>query len=763
MTATSDRLYFLLPSIYRLRDASEGEPLRALLSVIEAEFRALETDIAGLYDDWFIETCAEWVVPYIGDLLGVRGLNAAGGEAGGGTAFSLRAYVANTLAYRRRKGTATMLEQLARDVTGWNARVVEFFELLATTQHLNHLRPHNRRTPDLRNAAALELLDTPFDTAAHTANVRHIADLRPGQRSQLDWPPFANIPNIGIFLWRLQAYHIENSDTRLLAPNQYTFHPLGYDQPLFNTPRTESDAQGRASITHLAEEINVPGELRRRPLFAELEALRQAIADAAASNPLYFDPDRPVIEVFLDGSDTAVPSEQLLICDLSTWQAPPATQDYTRSDGSTATLPIAAAVDPLLGRLTLPAGPAHDPVRVSYAYGFSGDVGGGPYNRSASVAAALRGPITWQVGVSQRATPVPGLIFPTLAQAVQAWNADPQPVGVIAILDSCSYAEALTGANKILIPEGCQLLLVAADWPLVEDAELPGVFTRRLGDLTPSGLRPHLNGNIDVQGTAAPDSANPGELALNGLLVEGRLRVTAGNLGGLRLDHCTLVPNGVSLTVSTSATPGEQNDQLRLRLERSICGRIVLPEAIPALEMVASLVDSAGAAVGLAAPGTDALLNECTLFGRANLRSLEASNTIFTRTLTVERQQAGCVRYSFVPYGSTTPRRYRCQPDLALAQRAEELGLPSAASLPPAQRNLVLTKTQPAFRSEDYGDPAYAQLSRNAAEGILTGAEDGAEMGVFCHLKQPQRQANLSASLDEYLRFGLEAGVFFVT
>jgi len=30
-------------------------------------------------------------------------------------------------------------------------------------------------------------------------------------------------------------------------------------------------------------------------------------------------------------------------------------------------------------------------------------------------------------------------------------------------------------------------------------------------------------------------------------------------------------------------------------------------------------------------------------------------------------------------------------------------------------------------------------------------------------LKQPQRESNLRIALDEYLRFGLEAGIFFVT
>ena len=47
-----------------------------------------------------------------------------------------------------------MLEQLARDVTGWPARVVEFFELLTTTQYMNHVRPHAAATADLRDADA---------------------------------------------------------------------------------------------------------------------------------------------------------------------------------------------------------------------------------------------------------------------------------------------------------------------------------------------------------------------------------------------------------------------------------------------------------------------------------------------------------------------------------------------------------------------------------------------------------------------------------
>ena len=124
----------------------QGEPLRALCAVIAEEIAVLRENIDQLYDDQFIETCAEWVAPYIGDLIGYRPIHGVTLRT-----VSARAEVANTIAYRRRKGTATMLEQLARDVTGWNARAVEFFQWLETSQYMNHIRPANGATPDLRD------------------------------------------------------------------------------------------------------------------------------------------------------------------------------------------------------------------------------------------------------------------------------------------------------------------------------------------------------------------------------------------------------------------------------------------------------------------------------------------------------------------------------------------------------------------------------------------------------------------------------------
>src|SRR6478752_252728 len=98
-------LFELLPTVHRVRDAEQGDPLRALLNVVNREVQLVEDDITRLYDNWFVETCDEWVVPYIADLLGIRAL-AGGSEdpqrrssAAGSSGLSQRSYVANTLAY----------------------------------------------------------------------------------------------------------------------------------------------------------------------------------------------------------------------------------------------------------------------------------------------------------------------------------------------------------------------------------------------------------------------------------------------------------------------------------------------------------------------------------------------------------------------------------------------------------------------------------------------------------------------------------------
>src|SRR5262249_10933711 len=113
---TTEELYRLLPAVYRIRDAEEGGVLRELIDVIAGQVNVIAESLEQLYDDQFVETCADWVAPYIGDLVGYRTLHGVVPAVA-----SPRADVANTIRYRRRKGTVSVLEQLAHDVTAWPA------------------------------------------------------------------------------------------------------------------------------------------------------------------------------------------------------------------------------------------------------------------------------------------------------------------------------------------------------------------------------------------------------------------------------------------------------------------------------------------------------------------------------------------------------------------------------------------------------------------------------------------------------------------
>ena len=169
--------------------------------------------------------------------------------------------MANTIAFRRRKGTAAVLERLSQDVTGWPAHVVEFFQRLITTQNVNHVRATSFATVSLHDDKALRRLDGPFETAQHTLDVRHVDD----QRGKY------NVPNIGIYLWRLPVFPaIDVPATPAEGGiNRFRFNPLGADMLLFNQQQTRPDLDLRTT------EDQVPTAIGRRLLFEDYEAIRQ--------------------------------------------------------------------------------------------------------------------------------------------------------------------------------------------------------------------------------------------------------------------------------------------------------------------------------------------------------------------------------------------------------------------------------------------------------------------------------------------------------
>jgi hypothetical protein len=252
----------------------------------------------------------------------------------------------------------------------------------------------------------------------------------------------------------------------------------------------------------------------------------------------------------------------------------------------------------------------------------------------------------------------------------------------------------------------------------------------------------------------------------------------------------TLVP-GLSLNRDgTPAQPDEPSLIARAQhtvvaLERSILGGI-RTSGDTLVSIQDSIVD-ATTQIGLALGGLNeredaesslggiVTITNSTLFGRVHVERMDASNVIFAAgstagdeigTVFVNRRQEGCVRFSYVPVGSRTPRRHRCQPDLAIAQAIEKENRSNAALTLSIQDTIRLTIQGwlvPSFTSERYGHPAYGQLSRVCPQEVSSGADDESEMGVYFHLKNSQRLSNLRTRLREYLPIGLEAGTFFVS
>ena len=216
----------------------------------------VEADIRGLYENWFIETCDDWVVPYIGDLLGFQLVHEAGQPGDPRTPqgralekiLSPRREVAHTIGARRRRGTLALLEELARDVAGWPARAVEFYKLLGVTQALNHLQIQRGRDSRYARSRGLDLLGGAFDRIAHTVDVRRVNSHR-GQGRY-------NIASVGLFVWRLRAYGVSNTPASCIeevGEHAFTFSALGNNSQLFTHPQPETEP------THIAGELNVPG------------------------------------------------------------------------------------------------------------------------------------------------------------------------------------------------------------------------------------------------------------------------------------------------------------------------------------------------------------------------------------------------------------------------------------------------------------------------------------------------------------------------
>ncbi len=767
-------LYDRLPEIYRIRDAAETPPgmLAAYLRGAEAVLGAVQENIEALHDDLFVETCDDWVVPYIADLLGTTHLK--------GDPWTLRADVADTIALRRRKGTLGAIERLARNLTGWPARAVELRPNLAWAQHLNHQRPDRGGAPPyglpdigpstpriggtvpVRDPAMLSLIGTAFDPFAYTPDVKR-AD---------DGAVHVNLPNLAIHLWRLAAYRLPVTrpllkgvtDTGAAAPGnglarfvlRVDLDPLDRPVQLFNLWRRPVTA-----AIDGVDRLTSPDEVNAPILPARLESGSEAgnpaayvsvdAFDAAAVPPTGLDLGEAGLQLYfpasiLDGAGWRFRSDNLCAWENGI-QRPLALHEIS--------------IDPHLGRLLIGlASAAERDVLVGvvgapafftgYSYGAVGPVGAHPVSRQQDVppGTALRVVDSLAGG-------------PTLQGQLQNLHLETGPL-IVEIRDSMVHdlnPETLAGA----IAEGGRISLRLAH-PVTIRAASGARPVIRLA--RPLGLRPvdpaapqvrtlafRLEGVFVTRAAGfPPDRALIERLALARFDCEG----TTLDPGGHTQRDGSRAPVRASIEAAEGfgfADPADLQafDAVpEIVLVRSVCGPIRADQG-HWLVVEDSIVDAgvgpgdppagARAIASVANPaqvaGPPLSVSGATFLGAVHVREARGSGAVFSHRLTVWNHQVGCLKQCY----------FSGQGDRLPPHRACVLG--PAAKL--------------AFTSIRHGHPAYCQLARGTDGGILSKGPNDDAMGAFGFLLEAHKQTNLAIRLREFMPVGVRALVVKLT
>lgn len=696
---SADDLFDLLPPFYRERDGDSGGALRGLLEVIARELTVIDVGLDHFEDDQYVETVSAEGVAGLGQLIGYLPLPVAT------SAVSARADLANTIHYRRRKGTPLLLERLARDVTGWPATIDETFLHLVWTQHLRHARPGAAGTTRISGRVGFETFDTPFDRSPRIPDARRITGGADGSKTVLPvggpGAPRWSVPSLALRLFVDRPVAAE--DVALVADpadaHRLRFDLLGRDRPLFTRSREVPDDAAVAA--------------RELPWPMTREALRD-------ERPHHYGWNGSLRLRWSDGEQ--VPPDRVLVADLSDV---PGGWAHKAPAGS-------YAVDPVLGRLVVG--------RLRAGKHLVAD----SYDARPQVAGAGQG--------RERAV-------------------DPQdPEGTIMPGDDVGAAASAVlgtvGGNDLrsVLVRGEALFPIGTSLP-----SAPGLALALVGAVD---TRPVLLARGTVSVCAQPGSTT----LLEGVMVAGGPLVIqdGGDLEPrtLELTDCTLVPGLGARADGTPTHPGTASIVVahplaEVRLVRCIVGPII---AVPGARVVLEdcVVDAADAAAvafagmdaGATGPittlaqaevgdgaetGGDLCTQGATIVGRVHARTLTASDTLFRARLPqpaparwpapvwIRRRQEGCVRFSFLPPDARVPRRFRCCDDADV-------------------------RTAPAFWSLTFEASRYGLLHPSTPPAIRRGASDGGEIGASNHLQITHRETNLSARLQEYLRYGLEAG-----
>ncbi len=715
---TPDRVYQLIPAIYRLRDQELGGPLQELVKVIQDELESMESDIGQLYNDMFIETCQGPLIDYFADLVSVDlpPLSPSYDDPNSEAAewISRRHQVVNAIAARAAKGTLTALEQVAGDATGWPVRAVEQATHVAVTQSMRQPDVRRGRLLDVREDAPQSGAATPLRAASALPDVR-----RGG--SVLTKPVGPHPTTVMITVWRQDVAHVHRAPAACIDDDRhYTFGALGYDRALAVAPTPRRPGAPPAG------DLDLPIAITRR-------RLRRDLAD-------YYGTDRSIC---IYRGHTPVPRDDIEVADLSDWAVDP---DYSQ-----------VALNPETGRIAFPeVDEPEEGVWVRYHYLDVGPIGADGSSDITAPAGTSDQVQIIQVAAGSKDKNVRSSVTAAIEEWLAAARKNGPLHGVIQILDSSVYEEDF----DVRIGAGMQLDIQAAAG---QQPVLRSVDEQR--------NRPK---RIRVEGYSVKGQQIAARLSLSGVTIAEHALELRGEFDTVAIDHCTIVPDRedpdqrhVAIAVAAIPCP--------LTITSSIIGEIRINTAEVGhdpieLSISDSIVDAgphAGRAIGGIEdrPGYASLeLDRCTVLGEINVFQADAQGSITTGRFFSRRRQTGEIQFCYLPTTSHVPRRIGCQPDGVLASVTDDLkaGLDDIAT---AQAKMISepSRVRPRFDSTNFGEPGYCRLALDCAAEISHGAEDDGELGAFHDLWLTRRIDDMTTRLAEFTPIGVDLDIVFAT
>ena len=778
----AEKIWATIPEFYREEDGLADPPgvLRGFVEVLAQQAATLRRSNDRLWDDEFIDLCAEWAVPYIGELVATRMVSALNPRG-------RRVDVAKTIYYRRRAGTPRILEELIADITGWEGKLVEEFRLLGRMRHGLDPDPQplagllTGSVPggwaNLRSAHGSELADSLFDEFHHTPDVR-----RPRGRDGR-----YGIAKLGFHLYRLTSTRLDDITPRP-GPfaGTFTFDPSGRDIPLFiRRHRTDDRERFDWEEWISAKEWEVPSEMRCRVLnhveFVITEQVLAGLSPLLTNPPISLTPANAnvVLALLRRFHRQRIPSEARLFQISGALAATPALMNALRNPIVWNRLLVSALVDECGKRALLPIGVYASNLNPSSAEEdtsnasvvvkrFRGDlvptrfvpvarelvVAGDLENWTAAIAGVAkdwvvdpkRGRLLW-TGGGAAPQPLVGHHY-GFSSGIGAGGYDRAATLTAAVTGAITGGGAIQTANPLganfLPPGGANgevvEVLDSANYTPIDNRNQITQLELRAANRRRSYLRLTHNWLLDT-------SANTeSELTLDGLWVGANGAFSIRLLGDyelVTLRHMTLDPGGIDAAGNPiRPVPISIGGNVeRLVIENSIVGPILVEGAgeLTNLEIRDSIVDGQESPVPvISVPAGRVTMRRVTVFGEVAVEWLDASEALITGFTNVTNTQGGCFRFS------------------AVLERSDPLNPASPHSrVPHPYESYFVKDFHAAFTSRIFGQPGFAQLAESAPEFLRRGAENGSEIGAFSCLLNPIKFDSLRAKVEEFAPFGL--------